>query len=260
MKVIIALVVQYAAKDWADEYGIAETEAFNDFAEALRRTVHDGGIPETLDKNWPMMRGHITAHMVDGLDATTRDELLHLLQEARDADRDGALFTEITEHLAAHPQDLDGREPRWVVFHTWEWDNGHFLTGSDATVYFADGDNVPYAFDGSSVDDRLTDMYGARGSRAALGVDLRDGALAFDDYGENVPALLGIPTSEHSEGDGCAIYATDHTVQRDGAEVSIADIRTGDVFIDYGDTPWRAARVGRDGYDVHVDITPADQG
>ncbi len=119
---------------------------------------------------------------------------------------------------------------------------------------------MPYAFDGSSVDDRLTDMYGARGSRAALGVDLRDGALAFDDYGENVPALLGIPTSEHSEGDSCAIYATDHTVQRDGAEVSIADIRTGDVFIDYGDTPWRAARVGRDGYDVHVDITPADQG
>src|SRR6266545_5011089 len=82
MKVIIALVVQYAAKDWADEYGIAETEALNDFAEALRRTVHDGGIPETLDKHWPMMRGHITAHMVDGLDATTRDELLHLLQEA----------------------------------------------------------------------------------------------------------------------------------------------------------------------------------
>ncbi len=135
MKGIIALVVQYAAKDWADEYGIAETEAFNDFAEALRRTVHDGGIPETLDKNWPMMRGHLTAHTVDGLDATTRDELLHLLQEARDADRDGALFTEITEHLAAHPQDLDGREPRWVVFHTCEWDNGHFLTGSDATVY-----------------------------------------------------------------------------------------------------------------------------
>ena len=119
---------------------------------------------------------------------------------------------------------------------------------------------MPISFTGSSVDDRLTDMYGARGSLAALGVDLREGTLEFDDYGENVPDLLGIPTSEHSEGDGCAIYATDYTVKRDGVEVSITDIRTGDVFIDYDDNPWRAARVGRDGYDVPVDITPADQG
>ena len=76
MKVIIALVVRYAAKDWADEYDIAETEAFNDFAAALRRAVHDGGIPETLDKNWPMVRGHITAHMVDDLDAGATDASL----------------------------------------------------------------------------------------------------------------------------------------------------------------------------------------
>lgn len=260
MKVIIALVFEHDAKDWAEEYAIPETEAVNDFAAVLRRTVDDGGIPQTLDRNWPMMRGHTTAYTVDGLDATTRDELLRLLQEAHDADQDEALITEIKRHLAAHPQDLYGRAPCWVIFHTVEWDNGNFLTGSEATVYFDDGDNVPFDFEGSSVDDLLTDMYGARGAMAALGVDLREATLEFDDYGDNVPDTLGIPTNDHSEGDGCAIYATDHTVTREGVEVPITDLRNGDVFIDYDDKPWCAARVGRDGYDVHVDIKPADEG
>jgi hypothetical protein len=65
--------------------------------------------------------------------------------------------------------------------------------------------------------------------------------------------LLSIPTNDHSDGDGCAIYATDYTVLRDGVEVSITDLRDGDVFIDYDDKPWLADRVG---YDVHVDIKP----
>jgi hypothetical protein len=69
-----------------------------------------------------------------------------------------------------------------------EWDNGHFLTGGDATVYFANGDSVSLDVDGSCVDALLTDMYGARGSMAALGVDLRAGTLAFDDYGGPRPA------------------------------------------------------------------------
>jgi hypothetical protein len=78
-----------------------------------------------------------------------------------------------------------------------EWDNGHFLTGTTATVYFANGDHVPVDFDGSGVDELLTAMYGARGAAAALGVDLRDGTLEFDDYADNVPDLLGIPASRH---------------------------------------------------------------
>jgi hypothetical protein len=146
-----------------------------------------------------------------------------------------------------------------VVFGTWEWDNGHFLADTEATVYFDDGDSMPCDFDGSSVDDLLTDVYGARGSRAALGVDLREARLEYDDYGDNVPDLLGIPASGHSEGDGCAIYATDYTVHRDGVEVPITGIRRGDVFVDHNETPWRAARVGRDGYAVHLDLEPADQ-
>jgi hypothetical protein len=166
--------------------------------------VDDGAITETFDKNWPMMHGHLTAHTVDGLDATTRDQLLHLLQEAQGADQHEALITAIKQRLAAHPQELDGRAPRWVIFRTEEWDNGHFLTGSEASVYFADGDHVPFDFWGSSVDDILTDMYGARGSNAALGVDLREDMLEFDDYGDNMPGMLGIPP-EHRDGDGCAI-------------------------------------------------------
>jgi hypothetical protein len=198
MKVIIALVFEHDAKDWAEEYGISEGEAVNDFATAIRRAVDDGGIPGTLDKNRPMMYGHITAHTVDGLDATTRDKLLHLLQDARDADRNEALITEVKERLAAHPREFDGRAPRWVIFGTSEWDNGHFLNGSEATVYFADGNHVPFDFEGSSVDDILTDMYGARGSMAGLGVDLHEGTLEFDDYADNVPDLLGIPAPEHT--------------------------------------------------------------
>jgi hypothetical protein len=34
----------------------------------------------------------------------------------------------LTEHPAEHPQQLDDRAPRWVIFATMEWDNGHFLT------------------------------------------------------------------------------------------------------------------------------------
>ena len=257
MKVILALVFEYDATDWAHEYDLPEAEAATDFAAVLRRAVDDGGIRHTLDTNWPMMRGHTTVHTLDGLDPTLRDELLHHLEQARDADKDAALVAEIRDHLAAHPHDLYHRQPRWVIFQTDEWDNGHFLTGSDATVYFPEGDHVAVDFDGTSVNDLLTDIYGARGSQAALGVDLRTATLEFDDYGDNVPDLLGIPTNEHHDGDGCAIYATDYTVIRDGVEVPITDLRDGDVFIDYDDKPWLTARVGRDGHDVHVDITPA---
>jgi hypothetical protein len=84
-----------------------------------------------------------------------------------------------------------------VIFHTMECDNGHFLTGTTAAVYFANGDHVPVDFHGSGVDELLTAMYGARGATAALGLDLRDGTLEFDDYADNVPDLLGIPASRH---------------------------------------------------------------
>ncbi|MEJ3745526.1 hypothetical protein WEI85_19820 [Actinomycetes bacterium KLBMP 9797] len=43
---------------------------------------------------------------------------------------------------------------------------------------------------------------------------------------------------------------------RDGVEVSVTDIRDGDVFTDWDGQPWRASRVGRDGEDVHIDIQP----
>lgn len=236
MKVIIALIAEDDAKDWAQRHGIPETEAGNHFAAAIRRAVHDGAITETFDKNRPTMHGHITAHTVDGLDATTRDHLLHLLQEAQRADQDEALITAIKERLAARPREFDGRVPCWVIFRTEEWDNGHFLTGSEASVYFADGDHVPFDFWASSVDDILTDMYGARGSTAALGVDLREDILEFDDYADNVPDLLGIPR-EHRDEDGRAIPATDDTVSGDGADVSITDIREGDLPIAYDDKP-----------------------
>jgi hypothetical protein len=99
-------------------------------------------------------------------------------------------------------------------------------------------------------------MYGARGGSAALGVDLRTATVQFDDYGDNVPDLLGIPANDHHDGDGCAVYDTDYTVIRDGEVVSITDLHDGDVFIDYDDKPWLAARVSRDGPHVHVDIQP----
>jgi hypothetical protein len=257
MKVILALVFAYDATDWAHEYDLPQADAAADFAAVLRRAVDDGGIRQALDTAWPMMRGHITVSTLDGLDTTTRDDVLHQLKQARDADQDAALIAEIREHLAAHPHDLYGREPRWVILGGEEWDNGHFLTGGGAAVYFPEGDHVAVDFDGTCIDDLLTDMYGARGARAALGVDLRTATLTFDDYGDNVPDLLGIPPNDHHDGDGCAIYATDYTVIRDGVEVPITALRDGDVFIDYDDKPWLAARVGRDGDDVHVDIQPA---
>ncbi len=169
MRIIIPLVFDYDATAWAHEHGIAETDAFNDFAALLHRTVNNGAIAGALDTVLPVMRGHITAHPVDGLDS-------------------------------AHQRELGRRRPRWVIFHTMEWDNGSFLTSSDATVYFPNGDNAPVDFHGCGVDDLLTDMYGARGSMAALGVDLRDGTLEFDDYADNVPDLLGIPARKHQRG------------------------------------------------------------
>ena len=197
MKVIVPVAFAYDAKEWAHERGIAETDACADFAALLRRAVDDGTIAAALDTVLPLMRGHITAHPVDGLDSTTRDELLRRLQQARDGDQDQTLLADIREHLATHQRELGRRRPRWIIFHTMEWDNGSFLTGSDATAYFANGANMPVDFHGSRVDELLTDMYGARGPMAALGVDLRAGTLSFDDYADNVPDLLGIPASKH---------------------------------------------------------------
>jgi hypothetical protein len=202
MKVIIPLVFDYNATDWSHEHGIPETDAATAFAEALRRAVDEDAISAILNDNWPVMRGHVTAHMIEGLDAANREELWHLLRDARDADNTAALLDEITEHLAQHRQDFDGRTPRWIVFDTWEWDNGYFLTGSNAIAYFDDGDHAPVDFDASSVDDVLTDLYGPCGSHAALGVDLRERVLEFDDYGDNVPALLGIPECGPHRDDG----------------------------------------------------------
>lgn len=197
MKTIIALVVEQDAKTWAQQQGITESEAATDFCAAVRRAVTDGRITATLGTTGPTVPGRITAHLIDELDTADRDTLRDLLRDAQDADGEEALLTEIRQRLAACPQDLDGRAARWVIFGVQEWDNGYFLTGSDATVYFADGDQVPFDFHGSSVDDILTDLYGARGSTAALGVDLRAGAVEFDDYRDNVPDLLGIPTRGH---------------------------------------------------------------
>ena len=258
MKVILALVVEYDATDWARRYDLPETDAVADFTAAVRRAVADDGIRQVLDTAWPMMRDHLTVHALDGLDGVQRDELLHQLRDARDADQEAALVAEIREHLAAYPQDLCCREPRWVIFRTDEWDNGHFLTGSPATVYFPEGDHVQVDFHGTSVDDLLTDTYGRRGSNAALGVDLPTATLEFDDYGDNVPDRLGIPTNDHADGDGCAIYYSDYVVIRDGVEVPVTQLHDGDRFVDY-DGPWLAARVGRDGCDVHVDLQPATQ-
>lgn len=195
MKTINALVVEDDAKTWAQRHGITESKAATDFAATIRRAVTDGRITETLDTTRPTVPGRITAHVIDELDTADRDTLRDLLREAQDTDNEEALLTEITQRLAAYPQD------RWVIFTAQEWDNGYFLTGSDATVYFADGDKVPFDFRGSSVDDILTDLYGARGSTAALGVDLRTGVLEFDDYQDNVPDLLGIPPAATASAD-----------------------------------------------------------
>lgn len=258
MEVILALVCAYDATDWAHEYGLPPADAADDFAAVLRRAVHDGGIRHTLDTTWPMMRGHTTVYTLDGLDPTTRDQVLRQLEMARVADQNTTLIAEIRDHLAARPHDLYGREPRWVVFHTSERDNGYLLTDTGATVYFDEGDHVALDLDGTCVGDLLATMYGARGATNALGVDLRTGTLAFDDDGDNVPQRLGIPTNDHYDGDGCANYPPDYTVVRNGVEVSITDLRDGDVFIDYDNVPWLADRVSRDGDDVHVDIKPPD--
>lgn len=200
MKIMLLLAFDYDAKDWADEYGLAEADAPADFSAALRRAVDDGTVPTAVDRSWPTMRGHVTAHAVDGLDATLREELLGLLKAARDADTGTALIAETVDALRHRPES-DHRIPRWVVFHTSEYDNGYVLTGSDATVYFNDGDHVRFDFDGSAVDDLLTDLYGTCGLWAALGVDLHEDTLEFDTDGDNVPALLGIPPSQRCDND-----------------------------------------------------------
>jgi hypothetical protein len=143
-------------------------------------------------------RGNLTAHTLDQLDPAARDELLHQLREAHHADHHAALLTDVRAHIAARQEELSHREPRWVIFHTQEFDDGHFLTGSDATVYFADGEPVTVDFGGTSVDDLLTDLYGSRGGSAALGIDVKGAAAEYDDYGDNVPGLLGIPSNNHA--------------------------------------------------------------
>jgi hypothetical protein len=118
MNCIFALVFDYDATDWAQEYGLAEADAADDFAAVLRRAVEDGGVRHALDTAWPMMRGHAAVHTLDGLDPVVRDALLHQLQDARDAEQDLALLAAIRGYLAAHPDEVYRREPRWVVFHT----------------------------------------------------------------------------------------------------------------------------------------------
>ncbi|MEJ3745525.1 hypothetical protein WEI85_19815 [Actinomycetes bacterium KLBMP 9797] len=194
MKATIVLVFERDPTSWAQKRQISQTEALADFAGEVRTAAQDGTIADALGRSWPAMRGHISAHPVDGLDDSTRDELLRLLQRSRGAAQDAALIAEIRQHLAEHWQDMDGRDPRWVVFGTVEWDNGYFLAGTEATVHFEDGDHMPYTFEGSRVDDLLTAAYGARGRTAALGVDLRDATLEFSDYGENVLDALDILT------------------------------------------------------------------
>lgn len=202
MRIIVPLVLlfDYDAEAWAHERGVAEIDAYEDFTALLDQAVNDGIVAAAFDTVLPAVRGHVTALSVDGLDSTTRDDLLRRLRESRDADQDQTLLDGIREHLATRRRELGRRRPRWVIFRTMAWDNGSFLTGSDATVYFANGDNVPVDFHGSGVDDLLTDMYGARGPMAALGVDLRARTLEFDDYADNVPDLLGIPASKHQRG------------------------------------------------------------
>jgi hypothetical protein len=142
-----------------------------------------------------MMRGHVTVRTLEQLHPDVRDELLHHLREARNADLDQALLREIRGYLDDHPDELDQREPRWVVFHSVEWDNGYFLTAARAAVYFADGDTVEIDFTGSGVDDLLTDAYGTGGAHAGLGVDLVTGVTEFDDDIDGIAGLLGIPAA-----------------------------------------------------------------
>ena len=199
MRIILPLVLlfDHNAEAWAHKRGVAEIDAYDDFTALLDHAVTDGTIAAALDTALPLLRGHMTAHAVDELDSETRDDLLRRLRHSLAADQDQALLDAIRYHLATNRRELGRRRPRWVVFATMEWDNGHFLTGTTGTVYFANGDHVPVDFHGSGVDELLTAMYGARGATAALGLDLRDGTLEFDDYADNVPDLLGIPASRH---------------------------------------------------------------
>jgi hypothetical protein len=194
MNILLTLAFDYDAEDWAAEYGLPASDAAGDFANVVRRAVDDGSLRHCIDASWPMMRGRITVRTVEQLDAAVRDALLRKLREASDADSDHALLSEIRGFLADHQEELDRRDPRWVVFGTNESDNGHFLTGNGgALVYFADGTTAEVDFTGTCVDDLLTDAYGARGRHAALGVDLTTGAMEFDDHIDNMPRLLGIP-------------------------------------------------------------------
>src|SRR3954451_9501119 len=173
MNFLLMLVFDYDARDWAAEYGVAESDAASDFSAVVRRAVDDGSLRDAVDPVWPIMRGHVTVRIPDQLDPALRDELLNQLRRARDTDLDEALLAEIRNHLIAHQDELDRREPRWVIFHSSEWDNGYFLTGNGgADVYFTDGDTVEIDFDGTAVDELLTDAYSARGANAGLGVDL----------------------------------------------------------------------------------------
>ena len=192
----LLLLFDHNAEAWAHKRGIAEIDAYDDFTALLDRVVADGTVAAALDTALPLLRGHITAHAVDELDSETRDALLRRLRKSLAAEQDQALLDAIRYHLATNRRELGRRRPRWVIFGAMEWDNGHFLTGTTATVYFANGDHVPVDFHGSGVDELLTDMYGARGPMAALGVDLRTARLEFDDYADNVPDRLGIPAAK----------------------------------------------------------------
>src|SRR5438132_8407042 len=88
MRVILPLVIDFEAADWATEYGLAELEAAGDFASTMRRAVSEDGIRRAIDDAWPMMGGHIAVHTPDQLDPALRDELLEQLRDARDADLD----------------------------------------------------------------------------------------------------------------------------------------------------------------------------
>lgn len=126
MKFFVALVFDCDAADWAHEYGLAVADAAGDFTGVVRRAVRDDGLRQALHTVWPMMHGHLTVQAIDELDGGLREELLHELQQARPAELDTALLTEIRGCLTAQQYEWDGRDPRWVIFRTDEWDNGYF--------------------------------------------------------------------------------------------------------------------------------------
>jgi hypothetical protein len=199
MKVIIPLVFEHDAADWASEYDIPESDALADFAQMIANNV--GAIPDVLSRNWPAMAGSITAATLETLDRASRDDLLAKLQEISNAALKDALLTEIRRYLTVHASEFDGEMPTWIVFHTTDFDNGHFFT-TDADAYFAGGTSVPADFapedpsQDSTVENLLTDMYGARGADATLGVDVRAGRIECADHPWHVFTALGIPTGE----------------------------------------------------------------